>query len=197
MINLLFGAFFITLDRLRIQIERAEARIREGSGNEEANFLDSVRDALSDLKGHCGNLDLIESRKYIDTISHRFTYQKTNTDIQNNLNSLRDIIQNEARDRHVYHFSAAKSYLFIEEPRRWNSVRDAFKAAQSDIDGALKCHAFGQDTACVFHCMRIAELGLRALTRERRVNRLKTRHWIFIAERWGSLRRLKMFIATM
>jgi hypothetical protein len=38
-----------------------------------------------------------------------------------------------------------------------------FPTARDDIEEAGKCLAFGRGTACVFHLMRIMEVGLRAL----------------------------------
>ena len=43
------------------------------------------------------------------------------------------------------------------------AVRDAFLSANRDMDEANKCFAFGRYTACVFHLMRIMEVGLIAV----------------------------------
>ncbi len=42
-------------------------------------------------------------------------------------------------------------------------VNASFPSAQRDTENAAKCYAFGRDTACVFHLMRVMEIGLRAL----------------------------------
>ena len=42
-------------------------------------------------------------------------------------------------------------------------------SAKDDIMDAVDAYALGLNTACVFHLMRIAEHGLRALARERKV----------------------------
>jgi hypothetical protein len=46
---------------------------------------------------------------------------------------------------------------------------DAFPSAGSDILDALRCMALELNTAAVFHLMRVAEFGLRALARDRGV----------------------------
>lgn len=42
-------------------------------------------------------------------------------------------------------------------------VDKAFREAADDIEAAGKCLALRQGTACVFHCMRVLELGLKEL----------------------------------
>lgn len=44
--------------------------------------------------------------------------------------------------------------------------REKFPAASFEIEEAAKCFAFGRHTACVFHCMRIMEIGLRVLAKK-------------------------------
>jgi hypothetical protein len=45
----------------------------------------------------------------------------------------------------------------------------AFPSAQNEIAESLKCIAFEVNSAAVFHLMRVAEIGLRALARDRKV----------------------------
>jgi hypothetical protein len=44
------------------------------------------------------------------------------------------------------------------------SVIGAFPSAATDIKAAAECCAIGQSIACIFHCMRVLEYGLRALS---------------------------------
>ena len=51
-----------------------------------------------------------------------------------------------------------------DEPRSgWGSVIESYPSAIRDIEEAGKCLALGRATASVFHLMRVAEHGLRAL----------------------------------
>ena len=47
------------------------------------------------------------------------------------------------------------------------------RSAKGDIMDAVDAYALGLNTACVFHLMRIAEHGMRALARERKVKLIK------------------------
>jgi hypothetical protein len=73
-----------------------------------------------------------------------------------------------------------KEYLYFqysktngEKLRRWKTdwakCISSFPATQVEIFSAIDCYALGHNTASVFHSMRIAEHGLRALARERRI----------------------------
>jgi hypothetical protein len=46
---------------------------------------------------------------------------------------------------------------------QWNEIVGVFDKARSDVEDALDCFGVGKDTAAVFHFMRVAEWGLRAL----------------------------------
>lgn len=48
-----------------------------------------------------------------------------------------------------------------------SEVDKAFSSARYDVREANICYALGRSTACVFHCMRAAEIALRALCRDR------------------------------
>jgi len=43
------------------------------------------------------------------------------------------------------------------------AIIERFPASGNDIEEAGKCYAAGRDTACVFHLMRVMEIGLRTL----------------------------------
>ena len=46
----------------------------------------------------------------------------------------------------------------------WESVRNQFPSANTEIEEASKCFALDRYTAVVFHLMRIMEIGLRSLS---------------------------------
>ena len=44
-------------------------------------------------------------------------------------------------------------------------VMGLFPSAALEVEEAAKCYALGRSTACVFHCMRLTELGLKAFSK--------------------------------
>lgn len=51
----------------------------------------------------------------------------------------------------------------------WAQIWKQFPAAQADCEEAVYCYALERDTASVFHSMRVAEIGLRALARRMKI----------------------------
>ena len=68
---------------------------------------------------------------------------------------------------HIYSPDSAK--LLCGYTKEWMPTILVFKAAANEIDDALNCYATNYSTAAVFHLMRIAEHGLRALAKERKI----------------------------
>jgi hypothetical protein len=51
----------------------------------------------------------------------------------------------------------------------WKHIWDRFPTAKYDCEEAVYCYALERDTAAVFHSMRVAEIGLRALARRMKI----------------------------
>jgi hypothetical protein len=83
--------------------------------------------------------------------------------------ALREAIEGELRQQYFYRYPNDKSRIALSTGSDWKSIVDKFCSAKQDVISAVDCYAIGHGTACVFHLMRTAEYGLRALARERRV----------------------------
>lgn len=59
---------------------------------------------------------------------------------------------------------SSQEAAWLNDPQPFGeSVANAFPSANFDTDEATRCLAFGRGTACVFHLMRVMEVGLKAL----------------------------------
>ncbi len=85
------------------------------------------------------------------------------------LKTLREAIEDGLRHKCFYHYTNEKAQMVLSFEKEWAIVVGAFPKAKEDALAAVDCWALGHNTACVFHLMRVAEYGLRALARERRV----------------------------
>lgn len=47
-----------------------------------------------------------------------------------------------------------------------NIVSDAFPSSSFDVSEASRCYALGRNTACVYHLMRVMEIGLKVLAKQ-------------------------------
>jgi hypothetical protein len=51
----------------------------------------------------------------------------------------------------------------------WEGIWEQFTDSKEDSQRAIDCYALEQNTACVFHMMRVAEIGLRTIAQKVRV----------------------------
>jgi hypothetical protein len=60
---------------------------------------------------------------------------------------------------------SAKAEIHDRLGSDWNEIWTKFPEAKDDSKSAVDCYALEQNTACVFHLMRVAEIGLRAIAK--------------------------------
>lgn len=85
------------------------------------------------------------------------------------LRNIRIVMQNELTERWFIGLSQDVVEIFDRPEPFFREGFAAFPAAQDDMCSACRTYALDQGTACVFHLMRIAELGLRSLARTLKV----------------------------
>jgi hypothetical protein len=83
--------------------------------------------------------------------------------------ALRDAIETELKQYLYYQYPKKKGDKLRLWKEEWKASIAAFPAIEREVFDATDCYALGHNTASVFHSMRIAEHGLRALAKERRV----------------------------
>lgn len=81
--------------------------------------------------------------------------------------ALRDAIDTELKEYFFYQYPKEKGRKFRSWKDDWKASLAAFPSIQWDVYEATDCYALQHYTASVFHSMRIAEIGLRALAKER------------------------------
>lgn len=70
-------------------------------------------------------------------------------------------------EKHLFAFVMPdKAKVLIELPEKWKLALGEFPEIAKDLQSAAECYALGQDMGCVFHLMRVAEHGLRAIARK-------------------------------
>jgi len=82
---------------------------------------------------------------------------------------LRDALNHDLGGCNFYYYPFAKADTLLKFGTIWAHIFAAFKNTVSDVEAAYDCYALDRNTASIFHIMRVAEMGLRALARERRV----------------------------
>ncbi len=77
--------------------------------------------------------------------------------------SLLEIIRDEMTSSIFFAIELDKKHLVTDSNLFGKEVATAFPSTIVDIEEAGKCLAFERATACVYHLMRVMEIGLRAL----------------------------------
>ncbi len=85
------------------------------------------------------------------------------------IRALREALEDDMWTRFFYCYPKVRGDELVEMGNNWKPVIENFAIARNDIFAAVDCWALDHGTASVFHLMRAAEHGLRALARERRV----------------------------
>lgn len=83
--------------------------------------------------------------------------------------ALRDAIEVELRQYFYYQYPKLKGQKLRAWKDDWKASLAAFPFIENDVFCATDCYALDHATASVFHSMRVAEHGLRALAKERRI----------------------------
>ena len=118
-------------------------------------------------------VDVVKSRHVKNAIKRLRGWNRGDGDSWETLFSracaLRDSLRIELGEFLFYIYPKEKGQKHKEWPETWRTVCDAFPEARIESYNATDCYALGHDTASVFHSMRVAEIGLRALAKERRI----------------------------
>jgi hypothetical protein len=72
-------------------------------------------------------------------------------------------MQDELESMDIILLDASEVELYEESLKLFSPASEAFGSACDDIEEAARCLALQRGTACVFHLMRVMEIGLRAL----------------------------------
>jgi hypothetical protein len=106
----------------------------------------------------------------------------TDDKLAGHLENIARCLRRDCQDRFLHRVSAGKADWYRAD--FGESVAKAFPSAQFDITEASTCYALERPTASIFHAMRAAEIGLRALARERKV---KFKKWLLEWQDWNTI----------
>lgn len=95
--------------------------------------------------------------------------------------ALRDAVRIETQEYVFYVYPKEKGHKLLDWKPYWETTTKAFPDVRIDCYCATDCYGLGHNTASVFHSMRVAEVGLRALANERRVKLPRNK-----AVEWGT-----------
>jgi hypothetical protein len=83
------------------------------------------------------------------------------------LKPLLEALEDDLQKKFFYHYPRQKAITLLRIRIDWAA---SLGAHPSEVDAGVDCYAIGHYAACVFHLMRVAEIGMGALARERQVS---------------------------
>ena len=93
----------------------------------------------------------------------------TYSDLHNQLTTLRECIEFDLEKRHFVFVEPDKDKLYRSTKDDWEPIWKNFPSVFYDSQQAVNSYALELNTACVFHSMRVTEIGLRALARRMKI----------------------------
>jgi hypothetical protein len=100
--------------------------------------------------------------------------RESNAVLAKELGTLADVLRRELKGKVSLALTEKHAIDLFENPRPFDSnsvsVNDRFPDAVYDIQEAANCRALSRPTACVFHLMRVLEVGLVALAADPDLN---------------------------
>lgn len=116
-------------------------------------------DALDEMAAICSDIGANESRKLF---AERFERDQLPRNCEE-LSVLVEVLKNELQSRMFLHIPAADAQYYENSDLLTFETKIAFPQLTQEVRSAGNSYACGLPTACVFHCMRALEHGLRAL----------------------------------
>jgi hypothetical protein len=93
------------------------------------------------------------------------------------LSTLRDVIEKGLKEIDFLYLPSKASLFLRTYQDDWAATIAAFPLAKDEIACAIAAHSCDLHTASIFHFMRVAEYGLRALAAERKIKLSKPIEW--------------------
>ena len=173
MLGLLFGPFQSLLEALKLHADILKSR--RAPHTELPKNIRDAKVSLIDLGQYLEELELSESVKRANRIIDAIDKDAKPLEISTQITYLLETVADEAESHavfsvpprkgdHLFHIQGWNARGQNEWP--WDPVWKSFPDAQSDIESALTCYCIEENTACVFHLMRVLETGLAKMATE-------------------------------
>lgn len=90
----------------------------------------------------------------------------TYRELRSQAKALLEAVDGELAFRRFAYVPTEKAQMLDGIARDWEVIWNKFRESEVDSRAAVECYALDQNTACVFHLIRVSEYGLRALARQ-------------------------------
>lgn len=130
---------------------------------------DNGRKVIEAVAKIAKDLDLKTTKHRLFHFELALRYAMTEPNYKSEIKVLEEALKHDLSERHFYHYPPARFEVLLKFYPQWSGIMKAFPLVKSEALAATDCYALQHNTASVFHIMRVAEYGLRALARERKI----------------------------
>jgi hypothetical protein len=138
--------------------------------------IDGMQQLIAEASKVAKALDLRSTKQRLRLFTLKLQFNMTNADCLTEIKVLQESIKADLVECHFYHYPRSKLEFLMGFYPRWNPIADKFPLVKAEALAATDCYAMGHDTASIFHTMRVAEHGLRALAKERKITLPRDKH---------------------
>ena len=147
-----------------------------------------LQQMAADLRKGCEVLEIDAGLDRIDVhlniaLSHEPSYSLVSMELK----VLCETIEGQLHKRRFAFIPPDKAKLLERVIYDWQPVLAKFSRAGIDIVAATECYALDCNTAAVFHCMRVAEHGLRALAWRLNLRQIGKQKYPLEYAEWGAI----------
>jgi hypothetical protein len=158
----------------QLRVRTSTALIQVVSDEDKARIQQNLK-FVSDV---CRRMALQGAENRLERIATAFRIGNcTYIQVVQELDVLKQAIDDDIQYERFYHYPHALGESVLRVQVDWAPTIQSFPSGQvqSEIEAGVDCYALGQPTAAIFHFMRVAEYGLRALAHERGIRLVKNK----------------------
>lgn len=132
-----------------------------------AVHIEPLKQVIENARIDCENLDLSMSSLALKRLSDGLpNFNQCQEEIRGLCSAARSVLQDELRSRIFLAVPTNRArYYEPKEPLFGKVVDEKFPSVAYDVSEAGKCYVLHRFTGCVFHLMRVLEIGLRVFAR--------------------------------
>ncbi len=171
MYNFHLGSVLWALKMMRNHMNIIMAKIAAGESHKQLDekYKENVLNNLQHIQKLCGQYLLSSAEDRIIVFWNMWGQNFSYGQFAIELKPLIEAFEADLDKLHFYHYSPPRFTHLLQMPETWNHAFKGFPSAKEEAEEGVDCYALEHYTACVFHMMRVAEIGMRALARERGV----------------------------
>jgi hypothetical protein len=149
-----------------------------------------IKNHIEYLATKCTDLLLERTDARLQRIFLLLNRHYSRDELVQELEVLLQAVDDDIRMEYFFHYRRDRGLLVLMWPGEWAATTGAFPSARGEIGEGIDCFGLEHYAASVFHMMRVAEIGMRALARERKVSfpkyPLEWAEWEHVIDQIGS-----------